>query len=55
MHLSLGSRTLVTHLTLVNPSLIPIEGGLGIGVSAGSATRGTLRMISSPAPFVGYP
>jgi len=53
MRLSLRSRTLVTHVTLVHPSLIPIEGGLGIGLSAGSATSGTLSMLSSPAPFIG--
>ena len=53
LRLVLESRTLVSHVTLVNPSIIPIAGGTGFGVGTGSATRGTLRMLFKATPVVG--
>jgi len=53
LRLKLESRTLVSHVTLVSPSIIPVAGGTGFGVGAGSATRGALRMLFKATPVVG--
>jgi len=55
VRLALESRTLVSHVTLLNPSIIPISGGAGVSVTAASATRGVFRMLTKAVPIVGAP
>jgi hypothetical protein len=53
-HLSLRSRTLISHLTLLNPSLLTLSAHSDVSVTIASASEGSLRMVSPEGSFTGH-